>query len=88
MLEKNLELKCCRYAKDKNYLVYKFLSPQNTGVPDRIFLKKGDIFFVEFKSKSGKLSKLQEYQIKRIREHANAYVINDFEDFKRLIDDN
>lgn len=85
MLEKNLELKCCKYAKAKGYLTYKFVSPANKGVPDRIFMLRGKVFFVEFKSEKGKLSKLQEYQIARIKEHVDVYVINNFEDFKELI---
>lgn len=87
MRESNLEYKCLIYAKTHNILAYKFTSPTNNGVPDRIFFKDGKTFLVEFKTKVGKLSKLQESQIKILTsQNIQVYVINDFEEFKKVID--
>lgn len=51
-------------------LVYKFVSPGNDGVPDRIVITPGGrVIFVELKTERGKLSDIQNYQIGRIRDH-------------------
>jgi len=49
-------------------LSFKFVSPGNDGVPDRIFiLPGGRVIFAELKTESGRLSPVQEHQISRIR---------------------
>ena len=43
---------------------YKFVSPGNAGVPDRmVILPGGRIVFVELKTESGRLSSVQKFQI-------------------------
>jgi hypothetical protein len=81
MLEKQLESKITKKAKELGFLTYKFVSPSNRGVPDRIFISMhGEIFFIEFKSKKGKLTELQEHHIYKLRTHkASVYVVNDLE---------
>lgn len=47
---------------------YKWVSPGNSGVPDRIVLMPaGKVIFVELKSDSGKLGAQQKIQISRIQ---------------------
>lgn len=47
---------------------YKWVSPGNSGVPDRIvLLPAGKIIFVELKTDTGKLSAQQKIQINRIQ---------------------
>lgn len=49
-------------------IAYKFVSPGNIGVPDRLLLlPDGKIYFVELKTEVGKLSPPQQRQIARIR---------------------
>ena len=82
MLEKQIESKVVKKAKELGFLTYKFSSPSNRGVPDRIFISPhGEVFFIEFKSEKGKLSQLQKKVIKDI-EHYNVevYVIDNVED--------
>ena len=44
-------------------LCYKFVSPGNRGVPDRLVITPdGCVFFVELKSQTGRLSELQKFQ--------------------------
>lgn len=80
MTEKQLEKAIREKATALGYLTYKFTSPSNAGVPDRIFINKhGYIFFIEFKSKTGKLTSLQ----KKVHEdfgnrRVSVYVIDDF----------
>lgn len=51
-------------------LVYKFVSPGNDGVPDRIVVTSGGrAIFVELKTERGELSDIQRYQIKRLQDH-------------------
>ena len=48
---------------------YKFVSPGNDGVPDRIVvLPGGKIVFIELKAETGRLSPLQRIQITRLRD--------------------
>ena len=47
---------------------YKFVSPGNAGVPDRmVVLPGGRIIFVELKTEAGRLSKMQTFQIAQLR---------------------
>ena len=67
MKEKQIESKIVKKAKELGFLTYKFSSPSNRGVPDRIFISPhGEVFFIEFKSAKGKVTKLQEKVIKDI----------------------
>lgn len=69
MLEKDIEKLFRDEIKKAGGKAYKFTSPGNDGVPDRIvMLPDGRIVFVELKTDTGKLSKLQELQCKKIAE--------------------
>ena len=49
-------------------IAYKFTSPGRRGVPDRlVVLPGGRVMFVEVKAPNGRLSKLQEVEIARLR---------------------
>ena len=67
-LEKDIERKAVAAAKARGWISYKFVSPQQRGVPDRIFFREGKTVLIEFKRPGGRLSKLQELQINRLRE--------------------
>lgn len=59
-LEKEIEDKVAKYAKEKGFLTYKFTSPSNRAVPDRIFISPtGRVSFLEFKRKGCKPTELQ-----------------------------
>jgi hypothetical protein len=50
-LETQIETKVSKYARSKGCLSYKFSSPANRGVPDRIFiLPNGVVLFMELKA--------------------------------------
>jgi hypothetical protein len=56
-------------------LCYKFVSPGNKGVPDRILIGKGKTVFVETKAPKEVPRKLQEYVIKKMKKAgATVYV--------------
>ncbi len=82
MLEKQIESKVVKKAKELGFLTYKFSSPSNRGVPDRIFISgRGNVIFMEFKSEKGKLTKLQLKTKNDIeKNNVEVFVINKVED--------
>jgi len=87
MRESYIEKTVCEYAKSKNWKVYKWSSPGNKGVPDRIMIKKGTIIFIEFKATSKKPSELQKIvHSQLIDDGCKVYVIDDISKGKKLID--
>ncbi len=67
-LEKDVEKILTDGVKKIGGKAYKFVSPGNSGVPDRLVVFRGRApIFVELKTKTGKLTELQEVQIERLR---------------------
>lgn len=67
MLEKDIEKKLVDGVKRSGGRAYKFVSPGNVGVPDRIVIwPNGVVHFVELKTTQGTLSRLQRAQCKRL----------------------
>lgn len=72
-------------------LFYKWVSPGNNGVPDRIvIMPDGSVIFVELKTSRGNLSPDQRIQIRRLsRNHARVVVIygkQDADNFVREVE--
>jgi hypothetical protein len=87
MKESTIESKVVIYAKSKGFLVYKFISSYNRGLPDRIFIRNGVVFFIEFKAPGKSPTKLQIKVHNDINFHKiNVYVIDNFDKGKELID--
>lgn len=64
MKESAIEEKLVRGVKALGGRAYKFVSPGNAGVPDRIVVfPGGQVIFVELKTETGRLSKVQTFQI-------------------------
>jgi len=54
----------------------KWVSPGRDGVPDRICIVDGNVWFVEVKTIDGKLSKVQEREIERLTDvGANVHTV-------------
>ncbi len=69
MRERDVERKLVDFVKRVGGRAYKFTSPGNAGVPDRIVvLPNRPPIFVEVKADTGRLTDLQEVQIKRLRD--------------------
>lgn len=65
--EKSIEAYLRNQVRKIGGKAYKFISPGNAGVPDRlVMLPGGDLFFVELKAPGGKTTKLQEKRIKEL----------------------
>lgn len=68
MLESTLERRFVNMVRKAGGKAYKFVSPGNLGVPDRIaILPRGRIWFVELKTETGRLSQVQKRQIDTLR---------------------
>lgn len=86
MLESKIEQAVTKYALSQGWLSYKFVSPANRSVPDRIYLKEGRVIFIEFKATGKKPSKLQTYTHLKFTDHGfPVYVIDNIEDGKHLM---
>lgn len=69
MKERDIEKILVSEVKKLGGRAYKWVSPGNDGVPDRIVILPGRVpIFVELKADGGKLSRLQESQITRLSE--------------------
>lgn len=68
---------------------YKFVSPNCRGVPDRLFItEEGKVFFAELKTIKGRLSSLQEIQIKKLKAlKQEVYVIYGMEGVRKFVED-
>ncbi len=68
MLEKEIESYLQRKTKEAGGVAYKFVSPGNDGVPDRILcLPGGRIAFIELKAPGKGARPLQAQQISRLQ---------------------
>lgn len=76
MLEKEVEKLLTKEVKKLGGLSFKWVSPGNAGVPDRIILiPKLMPVFVELKTDKGKCTRLQEIQQKRIRSVYDSVIV-------------
>lgn len=66
-----------KQSKQHDAICWKFVSPGQRGVPDRIVIYNGQVHFVELKSEDGNLSEQQKTKIKLLQKHkANVHVLN------------
>jgi len=93
-LERDLQKKCLRWVRSLSkvwYLKVVGNAVQASGVPDILLCIKGKFIAIELKRPDGTgvLSDIQQANIERIREAGGqAYVVDSFEEFKRIIEEN
>lgn len=87
MRESKIETYLREQVKAIGGIAYKFKSPQNTAVPDRIVLMPHAlIYFVEVKSTTGTIEKLQALEHERIRKlDFLVYVLDSLESVNEFI---
>lgn len=90
--EASVERSFCTRLRNAGCLVYKFVSPGNDGVPDRIVITPGGkVIFVELKTERGELAPIQNFQIGRLRDHGQdvwvLYGEADVDSFVRVVKD-
>ena len=69
MRESTIEKEVCEWARAHGMLPLKFTPMGEAGWPDRIFLYKNEVVFIEFKAPGKRARPLQEYRIKTLRVH-------------------
>lgn len=77
MLEKDIERYLKKKVEKEKGLTYKFVSPGNVGVPDRIVFLKGKVYFVEIKAPNKKPRPSQLVQFKKIQDQYEKVIVLD-----------
>lgn len=86
MLERDIEAYLRKRVEASGGLCPKWSSPQCNGVPDRIVLLNRQVWFVEVKSSTGKMSALQEaFAVKLITAGFNYRLVNSKEKVDELL---
>jgi len=89
MLEKEIERRMGELVKKRGGLFYKFVSPMNPGVPDRILITpEGIVWFVELKRDVGRLANIQAWQKSEMeKRNANVRVIRGWEAAREFVEE-
>lgn len=89
MLEKEIERQMKKAVSERGGLFYKFISPGNDGVPDRLVITPtGEIWFVELKTSTGRLSKIQKHRIAELEKRkANVRVVFGLSDVLNFVNE-
>lgn len=89
MLEREIEKRLVDGIRNQGGRAYKFVSPGNDGVPDRIVILTGKApKFIELKTETGKLSNLQRVQITRLKDLGqDVRVLYGLEDVKEFLEE-
>ena len=87
MKESQIERRLVEGVKRLGGMCLKFVSPGTLGVPDRIIITaKGRVIFVELKTKTGRLTKIQRYVIGEMQKRgADARVVKGIDEVKELL---
>ena len=79
-LEKDVEGKWCKAARRHGWIAYKFSSPGNSSVPDRMFVRNKVVFFIEFKRPGNEATPNQIEEHKRLRDEGFVVWVIDYFD--------
>ena len=70
MKEQDIQRKRIKDLEDQGYYVLKLIKTNKNGIPDLLAIKKGaNVIFSEIKTKNGKVSELQEYRLKELKQN-------------------
>lgn len=70
MTEQQIQTKKIKELEAEGYYVIKLIKTNKNGIPDILAIPKGsNVKFFEVKTSIGKVSKLQEYRHKELKEH-------------------
>ena len=87
MLEKELERKFVNILRKRGCIVYKFVSPGNAGVPDRLVITPdGKVHFAELKQEGKKMRPLQAMQAMRLaKNHVKVHLVDSMEAIRAFL---
>jgi hypothetical protein len=77
LTESDIENLTIAWATGQGWLCPKLQWVNQTGWPDRAFLKNGKVIFIEFKKPGGRISKKQHHWIGRIRDQGVPAIVCD-----------
>ena len=87
MKESQIERRLVEGVKRLGGMCLKFVSPGTLGVPDRIIITaKGRVIFIELKTETGRITKIQRYVIGEMQKRgADARVVKGIDEVKELL---
>ncbi len=87
MKESQIEAKLVRMVRDRGGLCYKFVSPGNPGVPDRLIITPaGRTVYVELKTETGRLANIQKWQLCEMQKRgADVRVVKGMDQARALV---
>lgn len=89
MRESSIESKLVRMVRERGGLCFKFVSPGNPGVPDRIVITPvGRTVYVELKTEAGRLAAIQKWQHEELRKRgADVRTLKGLEQVKAFVEE-
>ena len=89
MREGSIESKLVRMVRERGGLCFKFVSPGNPGVPDRIVITPaGRTVYVELKTEAGRLAAIQKWQHEELRKRgADVRTLKGLEQVKAFVEE-
>lgn len=89
MKESRIESRLVRMVRDRGGLCYKFVSPGNPGVPDRIIITPaGRTVYVELKTEVGRLAAIQRWQHEEMRKRgADVRTLKGLDQVKAFVEE-
>lgn len=89
MRESSIESKLVRMVRERGGLCFKFVSPGNPGVPDRIVITPaGRTVYVELKTEVGRLAAIQKWQHEELRKRgADIRTLKGLEQVKAFVEE-
>lgn len=87
--EAAIEARLVKMVRSRGGLCYKFVSPSNPGVPDRIVITPGGrTIYVELKTEIGRLANIQRWQLDEMRRRgADIRVLKGLEEVKAFVEE-
>ncbi len=75
MTEQQIQAKRIKQFEADGYYVIKLVKTNKNGIPDLLAIPKGSkVVFSEVKTPTGRLSKLQEFRLKELKDYATTEV--------------
>lgn len=86
MAESQIQAKVLQYLKDEGIYAVKVITANHSGTPDILACVRGTFVGIEVKAPQGKLSKLQEHTLTKIRQSGGeAWIVRSLEDLAYML---
>ena len=86
MRESYIENRVTQLAKAKGWLSFKWVSPSQRGVPDRLYFKDGNIVMVEFKAPNKKPTPYQAAIHRKLKEAGfTVHIVDSISDGSKIL---